>query len=306
MRLLLYVGALLITALIAIGFGWAVEHYRARPGPAQVAGDPRLSFRPAAHLARSAVRDFRALTIDQQRVLRDDLSAATSTLDVWAREHVNATSVLCLGERHEDAIRAFIGREVLSRIDYQVLMLETSQAQLQAMLARFDDGQSVTLLDASLNGILNAARTHRPAVKIIAIDEYQASRHSSARTLSNRESSLVARIRAEWRPGRRHAILFGALHCRAQSGWMMHRLAQQDARIRRAGIKGAVVLARYREASAQVLMYLLEEIGLGREIVVIPQISLFPKLIQQWLPITADALAGYDSAIMFDDRATTQ
>ena len=65
-----------------------------------------------------------------------------------------------------------------------------------------------------------------------------------------------------------------------------------------------MILARYREASAQVLMYLLEEMGLGREIVVIPQVSRFPRLIQQWLPITADALAGYDSAILFDDRTT--
>ena len=32
---------------------------------------------------------------------------------------------------------------------------------------------------------------------------------------------------------------------------MLHRIAHEDERIRRAGILGAVVLARYREASAQ-------------------------------------------------------
>jgi hypothetical protein len=272
-----------------------------RPAAEPVVGDPRLSIRPAAHLARRAVRNFRALPIDEQQALREQLTAVTSTLDAWAREQADSASVLCLGERHEDSTRTFIANEILPRIDYQVLMLETSQAQLQTILVEYGKGRPVTLLNASVGEVLRATMARTPAVKIIAIDENQLA-NSSIRTLPDREIALVARIREEWRQGQRHAVLFGALHCRAEPGWMLHQLPQNDSRIRRAGIMGAVVLARYREAGAQVLMYLLEEIGFGDEILVVSKVSKFPKLIAQWLPITADAFAGYDSAILFDDR----
>lgn len=303
MRLLLYSGALLLTVLFAIGLGWSFENYRPRPLPDQHAGDPRLSFRPAAHLARRAVHEFRALPDDKQQELRDQLIASMSSIDEWAREHASRVSLLCLGERHEDAIRAFIADQLMPRLDYQVLMLETSQAQLRTMLHQFNKGRPVRLLDASLNAILSSAKALKPPAQIIAIDEYQAVATGSARPLGGREDSLVARIRQQWHPAQQYMVLFGALHCRAEPGWMLYRIAHEDERIRRAGIMGAVVLARYREASAQVLMYMLEEIGLGREIVVIPRVSDFPILIQRWLPITADAFAGYDSAILFDDRA---
>jgi hypothetical protein len=302
-RLLLYLGALALAALIATSLNWAFEHYRPRAQATTQFDDPRLSFRPAAHLAQGAVRAFRAMPAAEQQALREELIASTSTLAVWAREHANTASVLCLGERHEDATRAFIAQQVLPRINYQVLMLETSQTQLQVMIESFDKGHRVDLLSASLNGILTATRAQVPAIRIVAIDERQNARRS-AQTQPSRESLLVARIRSEWRPGQRHTVLFGALHCRAAAGWMMHRLIHEDARIQRAGAMSAVVLARYREASAQVLMYLLEEIGLGDDIVVIPRVSHFPKLVQKWLPLTVDAFAGFDSALLFDDHRT--
>lgn len=305
MRVLLYSGALLLAALFAIVLGWAIEHYRARPQVTQSVGDPRLSFRPAAHLARGAVRKYHALPTAERQELRDELLASMSSVDEWARDHVADTSVLCIGERHEESIRTFVATAILPRLHYQILMLETSRAQLHTMLVEFDKHQPVKLLAAPLNAILNATRTSQPAAQVIAIDEHQAATRGP-RTLPGRESALVARIREEWQPGHQYTVLFGALHCRREPGWMLHQLAAEDPRIRRAGIMGTVILARYREASAQVLMYLLEEIGLGREVVVVPRVARFPKRIQRWLPLVADAFAGYDSAILFDERVALQ
>jgi hypothetical protein len=300
-RLLFYLSALLLSVLLAIGLAWVFEHYRERPHPPPSLDDSRLSIRPAAHLARSAVRRFHALPAVRQQALRDALRASISTLDVWAGKQGKAASVLCLGERHENSTRAFIAAEILPLLDYQVLMLEASQTQLQTMLGQLDAAQPVTLLHASLDEVLNVSKARIPPVRIVAIDEHQTT--NKVRQTSDRESSLVRHIRQAWQQEQRHVVLFGALHCRAEPGWMMYRLVHEDARIRRAGALGIVILARYREASAQVLMYFLEEIGLGRGIAVVAQVSLFPKLIQKWLPLVADAFAGYDSAIVFDDRA---
>ena len=66
-RALLYAGALLLAALFAIVLGWAIEHYRARPQVTQSVGDPRLSFRPVAHLARGAVRKYYALPAAERK-----------------------------------------------------------------------------------------------------------------------------------------------------------------------------------------------------------------------------------------------
>lgn len=310
MRLLLYIGALLVVALIAIGIGWAIENYRARPQPETFFDDPRLSFRPAAHLARHAVREFRALSAEQQQALRDELNQSLTTVELWARERVDAHSLLCIGERHENRVREFIANEMLPQLNYQTLMLETSQAQLKNIIARHQDKLPVTLLDASLSEVLDASVASNPTARITAIDEPQPMHdvaQSSAQTASlpraDRESSLVARIRDEWRREQRHIILFGALHCRSSPGWMMHELTRGNAQIHAADIINAVVLARYQESSAQVLMYFLDEVGLAREVVVIADTSQFPALIQQWLPLITDAFVGYDSAILFDDRA---
>jgi hypothetical protein len=98
-------------------------------------------------------------------------------------------------------------------------------------------------------------------------------------------------------------VLFGALHCRDVPGWMLHRVSREDERVAAAGVHGAVLLARYQEPAAQVLFYLLEEIGIAHRILTIPDIARFPRQIQLWIPPLADALAGYHGAILFDEKA---
>ena len=113
----------------------------------------------------------------------------------------------------------------------------------------------------------------------------------------------MRRVGALWRRGQRHAVVFGALHCRDLPGWMYHEVRRAHPAIAAAGIDGTVLLARYQEPGAQILFYLLEEIGLGRDVIAIPDVSRFPREVQDWLPPTADALAGYGSAILFDERS---
>ncbi|MFT5449788.1 MAG: hypothetical protein ACI9DC_004986 [Gammaproteobacteria bacterium] len=314
MRLLLNMGALLTIALLAIVVNWALEHYRASPIPDRPPEDPRFAVRHTAYLAYRAAAHFQALNADEQRDLRAQVVASMSTLDEWAQQYASAADLLCLGERHEDAVRAFIASQVLPRLSFQVLMLETSRLQLHELIARFNQHKPAIMLGASLAPILRAALSRQPPVRVLAIDEPQGlrRRESNAVVASvptnlqvDRESAVVERIRAQWKVGQQHIILFGALHCRFAAGWMMGKLTEDDHRIRDAGISSAVVLARQHEGSAQMLMYLLEEMDLARDIVVIPQISRFPRLIQQWLPPVTEAIADYDSAIVFDERLRT-
>ena len=49
-------------------------------------------------------------------------------------------------------------------------------------------------------------------------------------------------------------------------------------------------------------MYFLEEIGMPQRSLVIADVRLVPRQILQWLPPFAEAISGYDSAILFDDQ----
>ena len=60
-------------------------------------------------------------------------------------------------------------------------------------------------------------------------------------------------------------------------------------------------MARYQESGAQLLFYLLEEMGIQRKVLVIPDVSRFPRQLLAWLPPAAGALAGFQSVILFDD-----
>lgn len=299
--------ALLLAALAGIGGHWAVNHYRERPRPPVFQDDPRLRFHSGAFLAREAVSHFRALPPNEQRVLKADLRAALSDLESWSRGLPARAGLVCLGERHDDTVRRFLALQVLPRLDYRVLMLETGEDGLGALrqtLAR--DGRAM-LLGARIDQVMRAVSRSGVPARLVAIDENEGERRRRTRrrpgddSVPGREETLTRKSLQHWQPGERAVILMGALHCRNTPGWLFHRLAQARPADRDDAMLAAVVLARSQETGARLLYYVLEEMGIHREVLVVPDVSRFPREVLSWLPQVADAFAGYRSVLLFDD-----
>ena len=303
MKALLYASALLVAGLAATGMRWAVDHYTGAPVAAPVFDDPRLGFHGAAHLARSAVQRYRDLPPYERRALNEALRDSLDDLDDW-RNAVRDAGLLCLGERHDAAVRAFLASRVLPRVDYRVLMLETGSRDLERLVDAWRHGEPAMLLGAPAAGLLADAYSRRPRPLLAAIDEpASASAQPDAAAPPRREQRLVRAVEEHWRPGQRNAVVFGALHCRDLPGWMYHEIARARPDIAAAGMHGTVMLARYQEPGAQILFFLLEEMGFQRTVYAVSDVRRFPRQVQDWLPPTADALAGYRSALLFDERA---
>jgi len=308
MKVLVWTAVLLTAALLAMAAHWAVGSYRAERRPAHAPIDPRLASHGGAHLALQAAARYRALPPHERRALREAAHRSLSDLDTWAAGSAREAGLVCIGERHDDQIREFLARAVLPRLAPDRLMVEAGEDRLAAMQAAAGAGEQVSLLGARFDHVMSAAPADGDPPLLVAVDETAAERARRTRaragdpTVPGREDTLTAKVRAGWREGARHVLLLGALHCRDVAGWTFHRLAREDARIAAHGMLGVVVMARDQESGAQLLFYLLEEMGIRREVLVIPDLRRFPHEIQGWLLPVADAFAGYRAAILFDAR----
>lgn len=301
----------LLVALMALATRWAIEHHDSAPSADAVTRDPRLSFAHAAHLGRSALEAYRRLPAAEQDRLRKALEENLWTLSRWsATIRERGPRFLCLGERHRDAVRRFLAASVLPRLPLEVMMLEADLSWVRAALEAHAAGEPVPhLLDATMTPIFDALATFHSSADIIGVDESalerRARRSLSRADLSRlaREDTILTNLRRRWQPGKRHVVLFGALHCRDLPQWLFARLPRESDVVDRAQSLNTVVLARYQEPAIQLLMYLLEEMGLRGSAWVVPDTTRFPQRLLQWLPNVTDAFATYDSAILFDDRA---
>jgi len=300
---LAYACALLLTALFAVALHWAAANFTDAPTPAPVFDDPRLMPQPGAHIARDAAARYRKLPPNEQRAAREAVLASLASLDEWAAASSKA-GFLCLGERHDDRVRAFMASQLLPRLNYQILMVEAGEDELDALLLALGSTGPASLLGARFDKVMRAVGRGGKAPSLVAIDETRAQRKQrTGGGTSTREDTLVDKVRTRWRVGQRHVALVGALHCRDVAGWFFQRVAANDPRIARAGMQATAVMARYQESGAQLLFYLLEEMGIQRDVLVISDVARFPREILLWLPPAAGALAGYQSVILFDDTA---
>jgi hypothetical protein len=305
-KLLAYAGALLLTMLAALTLHWAAANFTDAPAPAPIFDDPRLVLQPGAHIARAAVARYEGLPPNERRAVRVGVRASLSTLDDWATATARA-GFLCLGERHDDRIREFIASLLSTRLSYQVLMLEAGEDELDSLLSVVGTGGPASLLGARIDGVMHAVGRDGEAPVLVAIDETAAERKRRSRGgVTRRETTLASKVSRGWRDGQHHVALLGALHCRDVQGWLFRRVREGDPRIARGGMHSSAVMARYQEPSAQLLFYLLEEMGIRREVLVITDVSRFPREVLLWLPPVAAAFAGFHSVILFDDAAVPE
>jgi hypothetical protein len=300
--------AILFVMLAGIAAKWATDNFSGRSDPQNLVDDPRLKFRSGAYIAQEAVNRYRALPANERRTLKDDLLASLSDLEDWSRGAALDARLICLGERHDNAVRRFIALQVLPRLNYRVLMLETGEDSLAELKRTLILDGMALLLGARIDSIMHAVGRNGVPPRLVGIDETREElqrrmdRTSEDHGVPTREETLTRKVVTHWREDSRVVVLMGALHCRDTRGWLFHRLASTRPGPNGHDMLAVAALARSQEAGARLLFYLLEEMGIQRRILVIPDVARFPRQIQSWLPQVADAFAGYRSVLLFDDR----
>jgi hypothetical protein len=251
MRGILIVASLLVLVGLAWVVGdWALRNFVPSPKPIEVPADAFIQNPGYEAMAVAAVEAFAAMPDSRRRALSDNLRANLGELDTGlARLGASRLTILCIGERHLEATRHFLASVVLATLPFDVLLLETSSDELALIIRSIDAGEPrVPLLGEDIAAIIRAARGANPAIVIAGIDEsYSQKQQRIHRKRGSRDLSIAGNLRSHIRRGKRHAVVFGALHCADQPNWMYRRIRLGEHRVSREEIRNVNVIGEHQD-----------------------------------------------------------
>ncbi len=256
---------------------------------------------PVYHpLALKALDLFATLTPARRGAIIERLGRGLIPLaEWWPVLRQSGYQLICLGENHDEDTRTYLATSMLRELDIDILFLEATAAELRPIMARTDEGEPyVPLLDANIAPLIRAARARNPALAIKGIEETPATR--AARQMSkqgSREASIAANLWPHFRPGQRHAILYGALHCADQPDWLFAKLR---ARLPGPKLRGVRVLGEHQDGPLEAFIYFLDEIGLKPGNFVIPRTDRLPPEIKAWFSFLNQAtLSRFQTVVVY-------
>ena len=116
---------------------------------------------------------------------------------------------------------------------------------------------------------------------------------------------MVANLAAVYVPGRRNAVLMGALHCTDDAGWLYERTRR---RLSPDGAERAVnlrILGEHQDGPLEAFVYFLDEAGIAPADFALADPHTLPPLIQVWFRLLwHETIGRYRAVLVF--RADTQ
>jgi len=266
-------------------YTWEREHY---PSPPPERHSLERIHYPMAHrAAAAALARFSALTPAEQHAVVSSLRRSIVPLRTWMDRLATAQyRVLCLGEFHEPATRRFLARSFFRHYPVDSLLLEATPAELERMRSRVIAGRLyVPLLQADIGAILRTLDERRPGARVYGIEETASQLRTRQDGEGSRDRSIARNFWDRFRPGVRHVILFGALHCTDEYGWLFHHLQEQSPPREALQMLNVQVIGEHQHGPLEAFVYFLDELGAasGDFVVADPQ-SLHP-LIRDWFGI---------------------
>ena len=261
--------------LLPLAILFAIVLWQAEPGRTTTAAGPAGAATPRAENLDPTF--WLADKVD----LRQAIAAQQQPLDDWI-EQINRAQIdfLCVGEIHRSEYRQFLADTLLARLPVDVLMLEADADRAAEIVAAVNGGApTVNLLGVDIASVVRAVQTQNPAVQILGVDETP--EQSSWRNLEQVESDrrrlsrdgfIAQNIRQQLSQGQRTVALFGVNHCAysdlglGNSRPFFRHLV--DAVGDRSTMHSLYLVAS--SASANLLALTLQQIGLGDELLVIP------------------------------------
>lgn len=303
MRNLLYGCILVIVGIfLATAFEWAKENF---------VPSPRSTLRPVKaaaraleidHLREDVLGKLADIPAFERQQLRDSLSSAVTPFDSWLSAMKDAPlELICVGETHDDLTRSFLATRFFPHFPLDALMLETTEEDLEILIRLVESGSPrLSLLEADVAEVIRAAQDANPKVSILGIEETRLQRISRFQTRTgSREQSIVENFLVHFRHGRRHAVLYGALHCVDEPSWFLGRLrADGDGRKLGPTLSVNVVNARSSVETAAFVNF-LEELGYLSPPFVVPRTAMLHAEIYAWFPQLTRTFRHYDSVIVF-------
>ncbi len=252
----------------------------------------------------AALNRYNTFTPGQQDAMRQAISNVIEPLNTWIREVDQENfDLLCLGENHDDYIRRFAAEHVFKILEFDVLLLEANQDEVEDILEQVRDGDDrIELLGADLGPVMRAVLARNPDIVVYGIEETERQKKARQKTLEGgRETSIENNFRSLYVAGRKHLILYGAFHCSNTWNWLYYRIKQKPGKLEDAKTRSIRLNREHIEGPIESFVFFLDEIDAApRHHFVITENSALPGEIKEWFPFfQANELGISESMIVF-------
>lgn len=303
MRNLLYASILVILGIfLAMGYEWAMENFVPSPLEPARPKEGNIRYPEIDYLRQNALRKLGDIPAYERQQLRHSLSAAITTLDLWLEKITSAQpELLCVGESHDDITRTFLATRFFPNYPVDTLMLEITHEDLAILLKLIESGSSrLSLLEADVAEIIRAARNANPQVIIHGIEESRSQRIERFKDREgSREQSISNNFRRLFRHGKRHAVLYGALHCTDDSSWFFNRIRASSNGDAVKTSSSVNVVNAHESGETEAFVNFLQALEIPPPPFVLPRTSMLHPEIYAWFPQLTRTFLQYDAVIVF-------
>ena len=305
---LIIITILSLLGLAWLGGEWARLNFVPSPTPVEPPADAFIQHVGYEAAASQAIAALAAMPAGQQQALRENLRANLVPVEEGlARLDASPVAILCIGERHMASTRRFLAETVLPAFRTDALLLETSPEELPDILNEIDSGRTeVPLLGEDIAAIVRAVRAANPRAVIAGIDESASQKAQRVyRKQGSRDASITGNLRSYIRRGKRHVVLFGALHCADQPNWLYRRVSLAEHRIKREQIVNLNVIGEHQDGTLEAFLEFVDAIGIPRRNFMITDTGALDARLFTWFPGFTRTFLRFDSVLVFQEHAHT-
>ena len=293
-------GGYIIILLFWSVYDWIAEEYPRRP--TKQPSSERVQH-PFYHKeAAKALQQFSRLTKSEKAAIQENLKFSLISIEQWLTHLTQSNyQIMCMGELHEESTRNFLAKEFFAKHSTDFLLMEATPLTLKRLIKRMDAGRDYfPLLNADIMKILRAVKHSNPAVKVWGIEETDEQQKEKRGHSNSRDQSIANNFWSRFQPGRRHIILFGALHCTNESNWLFKNLYDHAPLPLKDRMFNVKVMGEHQNGPLESFVYFLDEIGIEKKSFVIPDTRSLSDHIYKWFPLlNRQTLGKYRSLIVF-------
>ena len=292
-------GYLIILFFLSV-YDWIAEEYPKRP--TKPPSSERIQHPFYRGEAVKALQRFSRLTKSEKAAIQENLQFSLISIEQWLT-HLGQSDfqIICMGELHEESTRNFLAEEFFAKLSTDVLLLEATPMTLRRLIKRMDAGRDYfPLLDADIMKILRTVKHSNPAIKVWGIEETDEQQKEKRGHSNSRDQSIANNFWNRFQPGRRHIILFGALHCTNESNWLFKNLYDHAPLPLKERMFNVKVLGEHQNGPLEAFVYFLDEIGIEKKSFVIPDTSALNSHIYEFFQLlNRQILEKYGVLIVF-------
>jgi hypothetical protein len=251
---------------------------------------------------RRALNQFERMSEGERRVMKANLAAHLIPTKRWLAEvAASGAPLICLGERHETTTRRFLADTVFTSLPIDILLLEATPKEMKRLKRWVASGRDyVPLLGADIAQVVRVVSARNPSVDISGIEETRAQEAAHVRETGARDRAIAQNFWRAYQPGKRHLILFGALHCAATTAWLYANIHAQAPEGLRDQMLNVCALGLHQNGSVDAFVSFLDEIGLTTTDIVIADTQALPQPIYRWFPsLNEDILSKFAALVVF-------